>query len=69
MRTFVCDACDKVIDEPYEMKMKEFYVGCSFEYFGVLPNPSKRKIVVHLCDDCFHGLSLIAQKKCEVQHE
>ena len=69
MKTYVCDACDVVINSPYEMKMKEFYVGCSFELAGVFPNPTRRKTVVHLCDDCFHALHLIAQKKLEAQHE
>ena len=67
MKTYICDSCQRVIHEPYEMKMKEFYIGCSFELSGVFPNPSKRKIVVHLCDECFNGLSLIAQKKVEVE--
>lgn len=43
--------------------MKEFYVGCSFELCGVLPSFDTRKIKVHLCDDCYHALCEIAEKK------
>jgi hypothetical protein len=46
--------------------MKEFYVGmmdtdCSSGI--VIPIDSKRKIKIQLCDDCYKGLHLIAEKK------
>ena len=27
MRVYQCDCCNKVISDPYTVKMKEFYVG------------------------------------------
>ncbi len=63
MKVYQCDACEKAIKDPYKEKMKEFFVGCHFDYCGVFPENSKRKIKVHLCDDCFKGLHLIAEKK------
>lgn len=63
MRVYKCDCCEKEISDPYEQKMKEFYVGCEFDYCGVFPVNSKRKITVDLCEDCFRGLHLIAEKK------
>lgn len=62
-KAYVCDACGITITDPYDVKMKEFYVGCSFESFGVLPSYSKRRINVHLCDDCYHALCEIATRK------
>lgn len=33
MRIYQCDSCNKVIADPYTVKMKEFYVGIDTEYF------------------------------------
>jgi hypothetical protein len=45
--------------------MKEFYVGIDIEYFTRIGTPieRKRKIKIQLCDDCYKGLHLIAEKK------
>lgn len=60
MRVYQCDCCNKVISNPYTVKMKEFkefYVGI------VIPIESKRKIKIQICDDCYKGLHLIAEKR------
>lgn len=66
MRVYRCDSCNKVIADPYTVKMKEFYLGmmdtdCSSGI--VIPIERKRKIKIQLCDDCYKGLHLIAEKK------
>lgn len=33
MRIYQCDSCHKIIENPYIVKMKEFYVGIDTEYF------------------------------------
>jgi hypothetical protein len=45
--------------------MKEFYVKIDIEYFSQIGSPieSKRKIKIQLCNDCYKGLHLIAEKK------
>ena len=63
LKVYECDSCKKIIQDPYEVKMKEFYVGCSFETWGVLPSNDKRKVKIHLCDDCFKSLNKIAKDK------
>lgn len=65
MRVYQCDCCNKVITDPYTVKMKEFYVGIDIEFFSQIgiPIESKRKIKIQLCDDCFKGLHFIAEKK------
>lgn len=65
MRVYQCDSCNKVIQDPYIVKMKEFYVGIDREYFTWLETlvKSKRKIKIQLCDDCYKGLHFIAEKK------
>lgn len=65
MRVYQCDSCNKVISNPHKVKMKEFYVGIDMEYFTriQIPIESKRKIKIQLCDDCFKGLHVIAEKK------
>lgn len=68
MRVYQCDSCNKVITNPYIVKMKEFYVEIDIEYFSQIgiPIERKRKIKIQLCDDCYKGLHLIAEKK---EHE
>lgn len=65
MRVYQCDSCNKVIQDPYIVKMKEFYVGIDREYFTWVETlvKSKRKIKIQLCDDCYKGLHFIAEKK------
>lgn len=63
MRIYQCDSCYKIIENPYIVKMKEFYVGIDIEYFTRIKTPvkSKRKIKIQLCDDCYKGLHLIGE--------
>ena len=61
-KSYICDACEITIKNPYKAKMKEFYIGCSFEIGGVLPSFDTRRTKVHLCDDCYHALREIATK-------
>ena len=61
MKIYQCDSCKKVIENPYEAEMKEFYVGCEFDSMGIMPVNSKKKTTVHLCEECFKGLNLIAK--------
>lgn len=65
MRVYQRDSCNKVIADPYTVKMKEFYVEIDTEYFTRIKTlvKSKRKIKIQLCDDCYKGLNLIAEKK------
>lgn len=70
MRVYKCDCCNKVITDPYEVEMKEFYLGVDTDCFSLIgiaiPVERKRKIKIDLCDDCFKGLHVIAEKKeCE----
>lgn len=66
MRIYQCDSCNKVISNPYTVKMKEFYVGMMDTDSSsgiVIPIESKRKIKIQICDDCYKGLHLIAERK------
>lgn len=65
MRIYQCDSCNKVIADPYIVKMKEFYVEIDTEYFTRIKTlvKRKRKIKIQLCDDCYKGLHFIAEKK------
>ncbi len=68
MRIYQCDCCEKVISDPYTVKMKEFYLGVDTDCLSgiAIPVERKRKIKIDLCDDCFKGLHVIAEKKeCE----
>ena len=61
-KQYVCDSCKEIITSPHDVKMKEFYIGCSFDFGRVLPSLDTRKVKVHLCDKCFLGLNKIAEK-------
>lgn len=63
-QVFTCDCCKEVITNPYKLKMKEFYVGMYFDadLGGNVELESmnvKRKVKIHLCDDCWRGLRKI----------
>jgi len=62
MKTYICDICQKVIDNPYKMKMREFYVGVSFFEYCCVPEETSRKTKIHLCGDCFEMLKNKAKK-------
>ena len=63
-KVYKCDSCERLIENPYKAKMKEFYLGCKFDFGMCFPEESKRKVKIHLCEDCFKGLYHIA-KECE----
>lgn len=66
MRIYRCDSCNKVISNPHNVKMKEFYVvmmDTDSSSGIVIPIESKRKIKIQICDDCYKGLHLIAERK------
>ena len=59
MRVYQCDSCNKVIQDPYIVKMKKFYVEIDMEYFTRIKTPIKRKR--KMCDECYKGLNLIGE--------
>lgn len=62
MRVYQCDSCGKVIKDPYTVKMKEFYVGVCFDECGSHPYNTKKRVKIHLCENCFNGLNKITKK-------
>lgn len=63
MRIYQCDCCEKVISDPYTVGMKEFYLGVDVDCLSgiAIPIESKRKVKIHLCDECYKGLNLIGE--------
>lgn len=65
-KKYVCDICNKVIDDPYHAKMREFYVGAGFEDGHVCPiNIKTFKFKIDICGNCFETLRKAASKKEE----
>ena len=64
-KVYICDSCRTVIDNPFEVRMKEFYIGRDFELEGVFLFPSTCKRRIHLCDECYKNLRYIGNKKEE----
>ena len=61
MRIYQCDSCYKIIENPYIVKMKEFYIDNTHSIQDENPIESKRKVKIHLCDECYKGLNLIGE--------
>lgn len=63
MRIYQCDSCKKIIDDPFTVKMKEFYLGVDTDCLSgiAIPIKSRRKVKIHLCDECYKGLNLIGE--------
>lgn len=63
-KKYICDMCETVIDNPYSVKMREFYIGADYECGTVFPIPIKTsKFKIHICGDCFRTLKNIKDKK------
>lgn len=53
-KKYICDACLRVIDDPWKVNMKEFYVGLSIGDFGeAFPCKTKSRQKIHMCGDCY----------------
>lgn len=61
MRIYQCDGCYKIIENPYIVKMKEFYIDHIHSIQDENPIESKRRVKIHLCDECYKGLNLIGE--------
>lgn len=59
-KAYVCDACSVTMENPYRENMREFYIGV--DYADGLPVRTKRKVKVHLCEECYHALHVIAKR-------
>lgn len=44
MRIYQCDCCNKVIADPYTVKMKEFYVGVDTDCLNLICSVTMRWI-------------------------
>ena len=60
MKVYVCDICGDVIDKPYDARMREFHFICDYD---CLPYPTKEKVKIHLCGDCFEEFKCIVKQK------
>lgn len=66
MKAYVCDACGETMKDPYEAKMRMFYIGVEFDYgYAFRRNAKTRKTKVHLCGDCYGALCEIGRAKIE----
>jgi hypothetical protein len=63
MKVYKCDSCGRIMSNPYKERMIKFYVGCHFDFGAVFSENCKRSVKIHLCENCYHGLHLIAEKK------
>lgn len=70
-QVYKCDSCGTTSEEMHDVRMKEFFydvdLGDLAQFGQFLPYPSKRKIKVHICHDCFMGLKHICEKVKEEQ--
>ena len=65
MKIHKCDSCGACMENPHEVRMKEFIIVADYTEYGVFPLKQKQKVKIHLCAKCFYGLSHIAEKALE----
>lgn len=63
MKVYQCDACGITIKDPYEAKMKEFSVVLDDDFKGTFLVTCKSRVKIHLCEECYRGLHIIAEMK------
>lgn len=63
MKVYQCDACGRAIQNPYNAKMKEFSVVSDDDFKGTFLINCKSRVKIHLCEECYHGLHIIAEIK------
>ena len=64
MRTYICDICNTPIANPFKLKMKEFYIGYTYErVIGAVAVDSKVEKKIHMCSSCFDEFVYTCQKK------
>lgn len=43
MKVYKCDSCGRTIDNPYKVKMKEFYISYEYDYGIAFPYNYRKK--------------------------
>lgn len=61
MKAYTCDICGITIDDPYSAVMREFCFAVSNCDPYQVPTKYKRKVKIHLCNNCFEGFKGIAR--------
>ena len=73
MKIYACDACGVKIENPYDVRMKEFNTTTFFTDKSVLRQDSKKKRKIHLCGTCFRNLNKTSENtetaKCTFCHD
>ena len=62
MKVYKCDSCGRTIDNPYKVKMKEFYISYEYDYGIAFPYNYRKKTKIHLCENCYRGLYSLVEK-------
>lgn len=65
MRVYMCDICGITIDEPHSARMREFCFTISNCDIYQVPQKDKKKVKIHLCNNCFEGFRNIAKHKAK----
>lgn len=63
MKEYVCDVCRSIITDPYYMNMREFCFTIDNGDIYEVPDKTKIKEKIHLCNNCFEGFKAIAIEK------
>ena len=51
MKGYICDICEKFVDDPFKVHMREFVM--TIDWGDGTANPSKIRNKVHMCGDCY----------------
>lgn len=65
MKSYICDICEIAIKEPYSAKMREFCFTFSNSDFDQVAEKTKRKVKIHLCNNCYERFKNIVKEKTQ----
>ncbi len=63
MKVFQCDCCKKIIEDPFEVNFREYYLAAEYTLGAYFPVNSRKREKTDLCVDCYKNLHQVMKIK------
>ena len=62
-KKYVCDICGDIVENPYAVRMVEFYIGAKIDFGSVFPEDCKGKRRIHVCPCCKEDFAAFVKER------